>query len=299
MTYDAFVPGTSIARDRLVVTGAYSLALIASVLVGMYVSDLPPIWVAALADLVGTALIFEFSRRLDNSSMYDPYWSLAPVVIAAYWLFVGVGAGALMRPVIVLALLLVWAVRLTMNWVRRWNGLRDEDWRYVMLRQRYGKRYWIVSWMGIHLLPTVLVFLGCLPLYAVLVEPQTAITWMDAAAVLVTSAAIWIEARADVELHRFRTTDHEPSDILDSGLWGLCRHPNYLGEVLFWWGLFAFGLAANPSYWWTGVGALSITLLFKYVSIPMIDERMIERRPGYDERMRSTPAIIPRLRRRG
>jgi len=298
MTDDAFVPGNSTARDRLVVAGAYLLALIVSALVGMYVSDLPPIWVAALADLVGTALIFEFSLRLDNSSLYDPYWSLAPVVIAAYWWFVGVGADVLIRPAIVLALVLVWAVRLTMNWFRRWNGLRDEDWRYVMLRERHGKRYWVVSWMGIHLLPTVLVFLGCLPLYAVLVESRTAINWIDIAAILLTAMAIWIEARADVELHRFRTAEPAPSDILDSGLWGLCRHPNYLGEVLFWWGLFAFGLAANPSYWWTGVGALSITLLFKYISIPMIDERMMERRPRYEERMRSTPAIIPRLRRR-
>ena len=196
---------------------------------------------------------------------------------------------------LVCVLVLVWGVRLTGNWVHRWNGLEDEDWRYVLLRSRHGTRYWIVSWFGIHLLPTVLVFLGCLPLYAVLADPQVPLWIGDLVPLAITAAAIWIEARADLELVRFRASDPDPSETLATGLWRLSRHPNYFGEILFWWGLFGFALAANPSYWWTCVGAIAITLLFRFISVPMIDERMLERRPGYEERIRSVPAIIPRV----
>jgi steroid 5-alpha reductase family enzyme len=294
------IPDRSIARGRVVAAGAYVLALGAAVVTVIVGPSISTIWLAAVADLVGTAVIFEFSRRLDNSSMYDPYWSVAPIAIAGYWWATGIGLSTeLWRPFLVVALVLVWGARLTGNWVYRWQGLRDEDWRYVMLRIKHGRRYWVVSWFGIHLLPTVLVFLGCLPLYAVLADPRVPFSAFDLVPLVVTSASIWIEARADFELVRFRASAPDSSETLDTGLWRLCRHPNYLGEVLFWWGLFGFGLAANPAYWWTGVGAVAITLLFKYISVPMIDERMLERRPGYADRMRQVPAMIPRLRSTG
>ena len=57
-----------------------------------------------------------------------------------------------------------------------------------------------------------------------------------------------------------------------------------------------FALAADPAFWWTGVGAVSITLLFRFVSLPMIEGRMLERRPGYAQRVETTPVLIPRLR---
>jgi steroid 5-alpha reductase family enzyme len=80
---------------------------------------------------------------------------------------------------------------------------------------------------------------------------------------------------------------------MDKGLWKYYRHPNYLGEVTFWWGLYLFALAAKPSYWWMVVGPIAITLLFVFVSIPMMDKRNLERRPGYAEHMKQVSAIIP------
>ena len=55
-------------------------------------------------------------------------------------------------------------------------------------------------------------------------------------------------------------------------------------------------MAANPTWWWTVVGALSITLMFRFVSLPMIETRMLERRPGYAEFARSARAWSCRCR---
>jgi len=62
---------------------------------------------------------------------------------------------------------------------------------------------------------------------------------------------------------------------------------------MFWWGLFLFALAADLSYWWVFVGPLAMTVLFIFVSIPMMDKRNLERRPGYEEHMRRVSAFIP------
>jgi steroid 5-alpha reductase family enzyme len=110
----------------------------------------------------------------------------------------------------------------------------------------------------------------------------------------ITGLAIWLEATADRQLHRFAAASHPPGEFLREGLWAWCRHPNYLGEILFWWGLFAFSLAAGHVSWWAPVGAVAITLMFRLVSIPMIDRRMIERRPSYAEHAKKASALLPR-----
>jgi steroid 5-alpha reductase family enzyme len=166
--------------------------------------------------------------------------------------------------------------------------------RYTVLQQQAGRAYWLVSFLGIHLFPTIMVFLGCLPLFPVLAGPERPLGALDLVAAGITGFAIWLEAAADQQLRRFANASHPPGEFLRSGLWAWCRHPNYLGEILFWWGLLAFSLAAGFVSWWTAVGAIGITVMFCLVSIPMIDRRMIERRPAYAEHAKQTSALLPR-----
>ena len=110
--------------------------------------------------------------------------------------------------------------------------------------------------------------------------------------VAVTAGAILIETTADEQLRRFAATK-QPGDIINEGLWARSRHPNYFGEMSFWWGLFLFGFSASSAYWWTIIGPISMTVMFHLASIPMLDQRSLERRPGYEEHMRRVNAVIP------
>jgi len=121
---------------------------------------------------------------------------------------------------------------------------------------------------------------------------------VDIAAVVVTGAAIAVEAVADRQLRRFAGDPANRGQILDRGLWRYSRHPNYLGEIGFWWGLWLFGLAAAPSWWWTVLGPIVMVLLFTFVSVPLLDRRSLIRRPSYADHMRRVPALIPRRPRR-
>jgi len=270
------------------------LALCAAVAVGTTFGWTGTIRVAFYADLAGTVVIFLFSRAFDNSSLYDPYWSLAPLPIAAYWMLVPATPHVpISRSLIVLALVGIWGLRLTYNWWRGWGGLEHEDWRYRDMRQKLGRFYWPGSFLGIHLLPTLLVFLGCLPLYAVFSSGIRPLSFLDLVAVAVTGLAIGWEAIADDQLKRFRRSNRDPERFLTAGLWAYSRHPNYLGEIGFWWGLVLFAVASDPAYWWTGIGALAITVMFRTVSLRLIDDRMLESRPGYARHIRTTPAFFP------
>ncbi len=246
-----------------------------------------------LADLVATLVIFGFSRFYGNSSFYDAYWSVLPPFMALYWLAVGGSLASSWREALVLGLILYWATRLTLNWAFYWEGMHHEDWRYGMLRERAPSMALLTDFFGIHLFPTLQVFAGMLPVYAVYCLADSPFNSLDVLAVVVTLSAVSLQLVADFQLHRFIATRQE-GEQLHSGLWAWSRHPNYCGELGFWLGLFIFGLAAYPEgWWWMALGIVLMTAMFLFASIPMMEKRSLERRPDYQRIIDSTSMLIP------
>lgn len=274
---------------------AYALAVGVAYIVYMALPGEPPLWVAGVATTAATLVIFAVSRLFGNSSIYDPYWSLQPIVLGGYWAATALFAGIGERYVIALGLVTLWGLRLTWNGLARFPTLEYEDPRYLDMKAQFGKLYPLVDLFGIQLFPTALVFAGSLPLFYVLSTQATPLGWLDAIAAMIMLGAILLEWIADVQLTRFRRTNTDPEKVCTVGLWGRSRHPNYFGEISFWWGLFLFALAVDASLWWTGAGAVAITLLFALFSIPDMQKRKKAKRPDYEEQVAGIPVIVPSL----
>jgi len=105
----------------------------------------------------------------------------------------------------------------------------------VSFRERFGKAYWAVSFFGIHLFPTVMVYLGCLPLYALTRSGAAGFGWLDAIGTMVTLGAVVLAFVADEQMRRFRADPANKGRVMNAGLWAHSRHPNYLGEMATWW----------------------------------------------------------------
>jgi steroid 5-alpha reductase family enzyme len=257
--------------------------------------------ITALATLTAVTVVFIFSVIFNNSSIFDPYWSVAPVVVAVYymllvqghWTVVSGEAVEIPRLFVVLVLVLIWGIRLTWNFLRGWKGLKHEDWRYVDFRAKTGKLYWPVSFVGIHFFPAVMVFLGCLSVWVIFLHGTHPMNLLDVAGGIVTILAISLETIADRQLRSFNKANPGSRKTLASGLWSVVRHPNYLGEILFWWGIYLFAIASNPSFWKVIIGPVIITLMFVFISIPMIEKRMVARRQDYETYKKKVPRLIP------
>jgi steroid 5-alpha reductase family enzyme len=273
----------------------YAVAGVVGWLAIAALGDAPTWRVMLIGDVAATIVVFGASVVLDNSSVYDPYWSIAPMVFAPWLALDSVGSTA--RRVLVTALVLAWGARLTWNWARGWSGLSHEDWRYVEIRGKTGALYWPVSFVGIHLMPTVLVYLGSLALVPAL-SSAAPLGPLDVAASAVTLGAIVVESAADEQLRAFRRSGPPAGTIMARGLWAWSRHPNYLGEIGFWWGLGLFAVAAEPGAWRALAGTVAITSLFVFISVPLIDRRSLARRPAYAAHMRRVPGLVPRPWRR-
>ena len=293
-----FFAGLTRLASFAVVVAFYVVAGAAAWLTAVLLRHHHPITVAFVADLVATVVIFALSVVLANASLYDPYWSVAPPIIAIAWAFSapdGLGDSARARQIVAIGLLTVWAIRLTGNWAIGWHGLTQEDWRYVHLRETRGPLpWWLVNFVGIQLVPTLVVFIGALPLWPALAAPTHRFNVLDVLAAVVTATAIAIETIADNQMRAFTRDPANRGRTIDVGLWSRSRHPNYLGEIGMWCGLYLFGLAANPSWWWTIAGPVVMVLLFETASIPMMEQRSLQRRPTtYADYQRRVPRLLP------
>ncbi|MDC0255845.1 DUF2177 family protein, partial [Bacteriovoracales bacterium] len=98
------------------------------------------------------------------------------------------------------------------------------------------------------------------------------------------------ESVADFQLSQFKKDTQNEGKILSSGVWSLCRHPNYFGETLIWWGFFFF---AVPSIW-TIISPLLMTfLLLKVSGVTMLEKVLKNKGEAFDLYVKTTPSFLP------
>jgi len=241
-----------------------------------------------VADVIATVLVFLTSLPLRNASVYDPYWSVAPPIICT-----GFAIGSQKIPEVTLLLLVVWfwGIRLTVNWALTFRNLNSQDWRYDDLQRQFPRAFPLISLAGIMLFPTLVVY-GCtVPAVAFVEHPS--LNAVSIVGCLISLCGICFELMADAQMRAFRRTNTDKSTIIRAGLWRYARHPNYLGEILMWWGIYVTAVGALPRLWWLGVGALVNTAMFVLITIPMADRRNQRQRSGFDAYRRQTRSLLP------
>lgn len=239
-----------------------------------------------IADVGATVVTFIFSILLKNASVYDPYWSVQPPVIVAAF---ALSAELTFYRSLILLVIFFWVVRLTANWAYTFKGLVHQDWRYTMLCEKTGAFYPIINFVGIHMVPTLVVY-GCvLPAVYPFVSGFEPSGWSYFFLAISLLAAV-LQGTADIQMHRFRMKGS--GGFIRDGLWKYSRHPNYLGEILMWWGIALSVVSTAPESFYLATGAVANTVLFFAVSIPMADRRQ-SKKDGFAEYKKETRMLLP------
>ena len=249
-------------------------------------------WVTVLvAHIIATVIVYIASSLFKNSSFYDPFWSIAPIPIVIYISFWPDSEKLDYEKIFLFFIpVLYWGIRLTYNWARRWEGLYDEDFRYEDLKELKFASF--IDFFGIHLYPTLQVNLSLLPLYYGLsVSTNPSSYWLYLAS-FYTIIAVTVELISDNQLWKFKKNKDNKNKFIKTGLWSFSRHPNYLGEILFWWGIFFMTLAVDVSYWYLFICPLSMNLMFAFITCKMMDNRSLIKRDGYKDYMDKTNQLL-------
>ena len=236
-----------------------------------------------------TILIYLGSVLLKNSSLYDPFWSVAPVPIVLY-LSIQSENSILLKMLVVFPILL-WAARLTRNWVISWEGFDHEDFRYIDLKNTNKYKAEFNNFFGIHLFPTFIVNICLYPLVYIFINDVDVNIYLYISSIF-TFLAVILEAVADEQMRKFRSDPKNKGKTMKYKLWRYSRHPNYLGEIGFWFGIYFMGISSGFAPLWLIVCPLAMLLLFVLVSCPMMDERSLKNRPNYREYMDNTSQLM-------
>ena len=269
----------------LIITCIYVMAGFIGVVSYLYLPY--SFWLSLLiANVIATVFVFAFSVIFNNASVYDPYWSVQPVVIIiCFALEYKITSATLL----LLISIVYWGIRLTGNWAIGFDGLNHQDWRYTKLKNENGKLYPLINFTGIHLMPTIIVYACTIPaVYVTRSEYSANIGSAIGAAICVGAATL--QLFADTQMRKYRKSGCH--GLIRTGLWKNSRHPNYLGEIMMWWGIAVQAASVMPDRWWLIAGAVANTLLFFTVSIPLADKRQ-SAKPGYAEYKASTRMLLP------
>ena len=159
-----------------------------------------PFWLSLLiADIAATVVVFAFSLLFKNSSVYDPYWSVQPIVILVLCT-VRLGFG--LAQLLPLVAVTFWGLRLTINWAYSFRGFTVEDWRYVELRKSSGRAFQLVNFFGIHLVPTLIVYACTLPAVFLYYE-EAYFRPICAPFFLISIGAVVLQLVSDTQMHRY------------------------------------------------------------------------------------------------
>ncbi len=231
-----------------------------------------------------------------DASIVDIVWGLGFVVVAWAAKFVTGASGA--GNWLLLMMVTVWGLRLA-GYLAKRNLGNGEDFRYRAMRRKHGERFAIVSLYSVFGLQGALMFVVSLPVTLGQRDTNAGAGFVVLLGFIVWAIGAYFEVVGDAQLARFKRDPRNTDQIMDQGLWGLTRHPNYFGDCLVWWGLAIVGATqgAGP---WAFLGAVVMTVLLVRVSgAALLDRLLAKRKPGYAEYMERTSGFIPMPRRSG
>jgi steroid 5-alpha reductase family enzyme len=160
-----------------------------------------------------------------------------------------------------------------------------------MLKAKTKQFYPIVSLIGINLMPTVIVFLCVWP--AMIFLEKGGWNGITVIGFLMSMTAATLQLFADIQMQRYRKSNHDRSEIINVGLWKYSRHPNYLGEILMWWGVYVMMVSIYPQGWYYVIGALFNTFMFFFISIPMAEKRLATYKVNFETYKQETRMLFP------
>ena len=233
-------------------------------------------------------LLYLVALLLKRNDVADAGWGMGFCVVIASAV---AQYGTPLVPLIVYLMTAGWALRLTAHMVRRIRS-GPEDFRYLNWRKEWGTTFYWRSWLQVFILQAFFLLIIAAPLFIAAPCNATSLRMTQYPGLVIWTAGWVIQLTADEQLHRFRKQKNKTSRFLQTGLWKYSRHPNYLGEIMMWWGIFFF-VAPLPHGGWAVISPVTITLLLRYVSgVPLLEKKYTGD-AEFEAYKRKTPVIFP------
>ena len=195
------------------------------------------------------------------------------------------------------AMVLIWAVRLgSYLFMRIQKTKRDK--RFDGMRESFPRfmRFWILQGISVWVIMLSSIFFS---------EYQVG----ELNVVMIAGFIIWltgilIETFADIQKFKFKGNPDNSGKWIESGLWKYSRHPNYLGEILVWAGIYVFVLCSLSGIdtLISLVSPLYIFIIIRFLTgVPILEKKADEKwsaNPEYQNYKEKTGLLLLKFPRK-
>ena len=238
---------------------------------------------------IGWLLALFFKKQ----HLADIFWG--PGIALVSWaalMWNGFQSGAL---ILITLLTTVWAGRLAYNNWSKYHG-KPEDKRYQALQKNWQNPM-LDSYLKVWMLQGGLMILLGMSALSLSGDQQLDSWNLIILGILVWGAGFYFEVMGDRQLQLFKQDPANKNKTLNTGLWSNCRHPNYFGEVVMWWGIWL--IAASSGWWWLAIlSPITITYLILKVSGIPLAEKQCAGKDGWADYQKQTSLFVPRPSKR-
>ena len=248
-----------------------------------------------LVAVVSMAVTAVVARRVGRVSVVDVTWGLGLVLVALLCAVLGSLWDAGWVPWLLLVLVGVWGLRLSWHIFRRARG-HGEDPRsatVVGVSPDDRQAWFAAAVRKVFVVQAAALFFVSWPLQAAALASSFSLP------LVVLGAVVWLvgfvfESVGDAQLAADKR-DPDRGPVMDRGLWGWTRHPNYFGDACIWWGIWLAGAAAAG--WLPALVTLAAPVTMTYFLAFATGARLLEstmmQRPGYPEYAARTSMFVP------
>jgi steroid 5-alpha reductase family enzyme len=249
------------------------------------------LWLYALVFSVLLNLaMFVPAYLLQTDKLTDISYAVSFFVLAAFGLFLSEKQAL---HFIVFFMVALWSVRLggflLMRIMRigkdaRFDGMRDKPAKFI--------KFWVLQGITVPIvMASVLLAMN---------TDNTKLNLLSIIGILVFLKGLGLEAAADAQKAKF--SQKKSGLWIDEGVWRISRHPNYLGEIMVWSGMYLAVVASlsGSNKIWALASPIYIAVLLLFVSgIPLL-EKSADKKWGnnkdYQEYKKKVPVLVPSLK---
>ena len=243
-------------------------------------------------------IIFVIATAITNNSIVDIGWGLGFVIGA--WASLLTTQSPNLLAYLIVGFITFWGLRLSIRLFNR-NVGKPEDFRYAQWRKEWGENVIITAFFRVFMIQGLINFVVGSAAYSII--KFNAVTFDGIQAVLVVIGlglavvGLAFEVIGDEQLRQH--IQKKTRSLLQTGLWSITRHPNYLGEILIWNGIYiaGFSLLVTGSvpliyYLVLVLSPLVMSAVLIKISTPLLEKNM-EKYEGWVEYTQRVPMIFP------
>lgn len=283
---------------RIIIYGLLLLSAIGLATLGFQAWGTEGLLVPLVITFAYFTSIFVVATVIHNNSIVDIGWGLGFVIGA--WSTLLITESPNLLAYLLVGFITLWGLRLSVRLFNR-NVGKPEDFRYAQWRKEWGKNVVITAFFRVFMIQGLINFVVGSAAYTIIKFNAFVFEGLQSVLVIVgfgiAVIGLAFEVIGDEQLRRH--IQKKTRSLLQTGLWSITRHPNYLGEILIWNGIYisGFSLLLTDSvpliyYLVLILSPLVMSAVLIKISTPLLEKNM-EKYAGWAEYAGRVPMIFP------